>query len=62
VIPDNDANGEGYAQDVAELAAAAGAASVRIVRLSELWPEIPKGGDMAEWPEDLRVREFPEGW
>jgi len=19
----------------------------------------PKGGDMAEWPEDLRVREFP---
>jgi hypothetical protein len=48
VIPDNDANGEGYAQDVAELAAAAGAASVRIVRLSELWPEIPKGGDMAE--------------
>lgn len=20
----------------------------------------PKGGDMAEWPEDLRVREFPE--
>jgi hypothetical protein len=48
VIPDNDANGEGYAQDVAELAAAAGAASVRIVRLSELWPEIPKGGDMAD--------------
>jgi protein gp37 len=22
--------------------------------------EKPKGGDMAEWPEDLRVREFPE--
>jgi hypothetical protein len=21
----------------------------------------PKGGDMAEWPEDLRVREFPQG-
>lgn len=21
----------------------------------------PKGGDMAEWPEDLRVREFPAG-
>jgi len=21
----------------------------------------PKGGDMAEWPEDLRVREFPRG-
>ena len=48
VIPDNDANGEGYAQDVAELAAAAGADCVRIVRLSELWPQIPKGGDMAD--------------
>lgn len=21
-----------------------------------------KGGDMAEWPEDLRVREWPRGW
>lgn len=48
VIPDNDANGEGYAQDVAELAAAAGADSVRIVHLRELWPQIPKGGDMAD--------------
>jgi hypothetical protein len=26
------------------------------------FPELkdPKGGDMNEWPEDLRVREFPE--
>jgi hypothetical protein len=26
------------------------------------WPQVVrdrKGGDMAEWPEDLRVREFP---
>ena len=23
--------------------------------------EDPKGGDMAEWPADLRVREFPKG-
>lgn len=21
----------------------------------------PKGGDPAEWPEDVRVREYPEG-
>jgi hypothetical protein len=48
VIPDNDANGEGYAKDVAELAASAGADSVRIVHISELWPQIPKGGDMAD--------------
>lgn len=31
----------------------------------EPWPWVPtlrdrKGGDMAEWPEDLRVRQFPE--
>lgn len=25
------------------------------------WPDT-KGGDMSEWPEDLRVREYPEGW
>jgi hypothetical protein len=48
VIPDHDDSGEGYAQDAAEMAAAAGAASIRIVRLSELWPQIPKGGDMAD--------------
>jgi protein gp37 len=24
-----------------------------------LYPSTKKGGDMAEWPEDLRVREFP---
>ncbi len=27
----------------------------------EAVPYHPKGGDPAEWPEDLRVREFPEG-
>lgn len=32
-------------------------------QLDELWtirPRDPKGGRPAEWPEDLRVREFPE--
>lgn len=48
VIPDNDASGEGYASDVAALAAAAGADSIRIVRLCELWPQIPRSGDMAD--------------
>ena len=26
------------------------------------WIEDPKGGDPSEWPEDLRIREFPNGW
>lgn len=26
----------------------------------ELVPNDPKGGDMAEWPDDLRIREFPK--
>ena len=29
--------------------------------LERLWLHDRKGGDMAEWPEDLRVREFPMG-
>lgn len=31
----------------------------RVTATAELKFEHPKGGDMAEWPEDLRVREFP---
>jgi hypothetical protein len=48
ITPDNDASGEAYGRDVAKLAAAAGASSVRIVCLSDLWPAIPAGGDMAD--------------
>ena len=29
-------------------------------QLTSWWPNHPKGGDMAEWEEDVRVREFPE--
>jgi hypothetical protein len=48
IAPDNDAIGEGYGRDVAALAAAAGASTVRIIRLSDLWPAIPQGGDMTD--------------
>lgn len=48
ILPDHDEPGEGYADDVARLAAAAGAKSVRVVRLVELWDGMPKGGDMAD--------------
>ena len=28
-------------------------------QLTSWWPNHPKGGDMAEWPEDVRVRQMP---
>lgn len=51
ILPDNDNAGELYAADVARLCTAAGAKSVRIVRLVELWAGMPEGGDMADLVE-----------
>ncbi len=48
ILPDHDEAGERYADDVARLAAAASAKSVRVVRLVELWAGMPEGGDMAD--------------
>lgn len=48
IIPDNDEPGEAYAADVVRLATAAGARSVRVVRLSERWSDLPPGGDLAD--------------
>ncbi len=48
ILPDHDDAGEGYADDVAKLAKTAGAKSVRVVRLVELWADLPNGGDMAD--------------
>lgn len=45
IIPDNDKPGEQHAQDLAALAYAAGAASVKILRL----PSLPPKGDVVEW-------------
>ncbi|MBL8762229.1 MAG: DUF3987 domain-containing protein, partial [Phycisphaerae bacterium] len=49
ILPDHDDAGERYADDVARLAMAAGAKSVRVVRLVELWAAMPNGGDMADF-------------
>lgn len=51
ILPDHDKAGERYADDVARLCIAAGAKSVRIVRLVELWARMPEGGDMADLVE-----------
>jgi len=63
VLPDRDDPGERYAADVVRLATAAGAASVRVVRLVDAWPAMPAGGDAFDWieahdatePADLRA-------
>lgn len=51
ILPDHDDPGERYAADVAGLVTKAGAKSVRIVRLVELWAGMPEGGDMADLVE-----------
>lgn len=49
VLPDHDVAGDGYAKDVSRLALAAGALSVKIARLANLWPDMPVGGDIADY-------------
>ncbi len=51
ILPDHDRAGERYAADVTRLVTAAGAKSVLIARLVEMWANLPKGGDMADLVE-----------
>lgn len=53
ILPDHDEPGAAYAADVVQLATDAGAADVRVVRLSDHWPACPKGGDVADWIESF---------
>jgi hypothetical protein len=48
VLPDNDVGGEGYAEDVARLAHAAGATTIRILKLVLHAPNLPPKGDLAD--------------
>lgn len=45
IFPDHDDAGEKYATEVSQLVKVAGAKSVKIVRLVELWKELPNKGD-----------------
>jgi hypothetical protein len=49
ILPDHDEAGDQYAEHVAELAKAAGAKHITVVWLSSIWPEMPVGGDMADF-------------
>lgn len=48
ICPDNDKPGEEYAKDVTAMCFAAGCSSVRIIRLTSNWPDLPEGGDIAD--------------
>lgn len=51
ILPDRNEVGERYAADVADLARRAGAESVKVARLIDLWPGVPEGGDAHDWIE-----------
>ncbi len=52
ILPDNDAAGERYAADVAaQLSRQTPRPEVRVIRLAELWPHLPKAGDLADLVE-----------
>lgn len=53
ILPDHDKAGEVYAGDATRLCMAAGAKSVRIVRLVDEWPDLPDGGDLADLAERM---------
>jgi hypothetical protein len=48
VLIDNDKAGEKYGTEVTKLALAAGALDVRVIRLVDLWPDLPPKGDLAD--------------
>jgi hypothetical protein len=52
IVPDNDEPGARYAREVVELIRKqAPNATIQVKRLREDWPEIPEGGDIADWSE-----------
>ncbi|MFN7429148.1 MAG: DUF3987 domain-containing protein, partial [bacterium] len=48
ILPDHDAAGEAYADEVTRLCRAAGAQEVRVVRLAAHWTAVPPGGDLVD--------------
>lgn len=52
VLPDHDRAGHEYAAEVARLLKTAGAKTIRVVHLADLWREIPEGGDMADFVDN----------
>ncbi|MEQ9453829.1 MAG: DUF3987 domain-containing protein [Phycisphaeraceae bacterium] len=48
ILPDYDDPGEAYAERVSQLARKAGARSIKVIHLSELWPDLEAGGDLVD--------------
>lgn len=54
IIPDLDPPGEAHAVAVAASALAYGAEAIRIIRWTRFnWPDLPEGGDITDWLNDL---------
>lgn len=51
ICPDHDEPGQKYAKVVAQLCRAAGATSVKLLHLPDIWPDCPPGGDLADFSE-----------
>jgi hypothetical protein len=56
VIPDHDPPGYAHAEATCKLALGI-AKRVRLLRLADHWPEIPKGGDISDWLDAGHTRE-----
>lgn len=62
ILPDHDISGRKYAREVAQLSLLAGASSVKIVHLKDLYPQMPKGGDLVDVIEaaELNAKQLPD--
>ncbi len=56
MLPDHDEAGEQYAREIVRQAQEVGARSVRIVRLTQLMPELPPSGDLADVVEHAHTQ------
>ena len=60
VLPDCDRAGEKYAAEVLRLISAAGAASARVIRLTDDAPELPKKSDAVQWLQTRQGETFEQ--
>lgn len=61
ILPDNDEPGRDHAEQVARiLQSLTPPSQVRIVGMTELWPDVPVKGDVADWLEHFQSTERAE--
>ncbi len=61
ILPDNDEPGRDHAEQVARiLQSLTPPSQVRIVGMTELWPDVPAKGDVADWLEHFQSKDPSE--